>query len=322
MQSNEKNLDLLLSRIAGYYYNDNLSQNEIAKIENVSRSQISRLLIMARERGIVEIKIHVPQMDDKKMEKELRKKLGLKKVYICPSSASNKADSEQNFTTYAANLMPELLEKSKTVGLGWGRTIYNISSKLPILNDQGEKLFLPLLGNSGTRNPYLQTSNLVSRFAERFFADAFYLNFACIYRKGSFPREYVDQTLGQLDTYWNKLDAAIYGVGPRPEGESIYISEVEAIGISTENLGYQSASGELLGHLFNANGFIDPNTLLMNDQYNFLGISAEQLLKVPKTICVAIGDEKVVPLIDAATNKLYNTLITDHATADAILQNE
>ena len=52
-------LELLL-KVAQLYYEQGLTQNEIAKKLFISRSNISRLLTQAREAGIVEIKVHYP----------------------------------------------------------------------------------------------------------------------------------------------------------------------------------------------------------------------------------------------------------------------
>lgn len=46
-----KQEDALIYRIARYYYLENLSQNEIAQIEQISRSKVSRLLERARANG-------------------------------------------------------------------------------------------------------------------------------------------------------------------------------------------------------------------------------------------------------------------------------
>ena len=50
-------MDDLLSRIAWMYYNDEMTQKEIADRLGLSRIKVLRLLKQAREEGIVEIKI-------------------------------------------------------------------------------------------------------------------------------------------------------------------------------------------------------------------------------------------------------------------------
>ena len=52
--------DLLMYRIARMYYQNDLSQAQIAKRIGLSRPQISRYLKRARETGMVEINVNDP----------------------------------------------------------------------------------------------------------------------------------------------------------------------------------------------------------------------------------------------------------------------
>ena len=54
----------LLVRVAELYYEQGLNQNEVAKLLNVSRPTVSRLLDEAKEAGVVEIVIHSPVRKD------------------------------------------------------------------------------------------------------------------------------------------------------------------------------------------------------------------------------------------------------------------
>lgn len=50
----------LLARIAGLYYEDRLTQEEIAQQTGYSRSMISRFLTEARDLNVVEVKVNHP----------------------------------------------------------------------------------------------------------------------------------------------------------------------------------------------------------------------------------------------------------------------
>ena len=52
----------LLTQVALLYYEEGLTQREIARRLSISRSKISRLLTEARNEGIVEIKVERPIM--------------------------------------------------------------------------------------------------------------------------------------------------------------------------------------------------------------------------------------------------------------------
>ena len=51
---------LLLADVAQQYYLEDMTQEQIARRIGVSRSNVSRMLKDARERGVVEIRIHHP----------------------------------------------------------------------------------------------------------------------------------------------------------------------------------------------------------------------------------------------------------------------
>ena len=81
----------LLYTIAKYYYLEDYSQSDIAKILNISRPQISRLLKRARELEIVKIEISMPNnLQDENKSEKIKKYLGLKDVLIVENSNDNK----------------------------------------------------------------------------------------------------------------------------------------------------------------------------------------------------------------------------------------
>ena len=50
----------LMVHIAKLYYEDNYNQNMIAKKLGLSRPYVSKLLNLAKEEGLVTVKVHVP----------------------------------------------------------------------------------------------------------------------------------------------------------------------------------------------------------------------------------------------------------------------
>ena len=75
----------LLYSTARSYYVDKLSQSQIADMENISRSQISRLLDRAEKLGIVSISVSLPEDPDlSEMAESVTKLLGLREVIVAP----------------------------------------------------------------------------------------------------------------------------------------------------------------------------------------------------------------------------------------------
>ena len=118
----------LLYTVAKYYYIDDYSQSEIAKILNISRPQISRLLKRARELEIVKIEISMPNniKDESKAEK-IKKYLNLKDVLIVEDSNDNKL-----LYVKASEYLSALIEKSKKIGVGWNETLIQYFYRIKI----------------------------------------------------------------------------------------------------------------------------------------------------------------------------------------------
>ncbi len=72
--------DHLKLEVVRLYYLENLSQNQIAKQMEISRSYVSKLLIEARKEKLIEIRSSNPWLIETEEEKYLRKKYGLKKA--------------------------------------------------------------------------------------------------------------------------------------------------------------------------------------------------------------------------------------------------
>ena len=78
----------LLVQIAHLYYDEEMTQQKIAKKLNMSRSLVSKLLAKEKEKGIVKVTIS----DDVKpphqpLEAQLKKLFGLSEVIITPADS-------------------------------------------------------------------------------------------------------------------------------------------------------------------------------------------------------------------------------------------
>ena len=301
-------------RIAKMYYMDGLTQAQIAEAESISRSQISRLLDQARSRGIVEITVRMPgRISLNELRDDLIRELKLKDVAIAPlNETAAEEDVIEAIATAAAGFLPKELKSCRTVGMGWGRTLYRTSCVLSPRGAESEKLFVPLIGVSGTDNPALQVNAILDRMGERFRAHTYFINVPA-YRDSKEPlSELAKKRLQQLHRYWDELDAAVVGVGAAPSVGDLFISEVSSR--SAERALLVQAVGDILTHFFRADGTLIPEI----PGYERIAFHAANLRQVRKVICLAGGRDKVPALIAAAKAGFYNMLVTDSVTAEAI----
>ena len=82
----------LMVQVARMYYENNLTQEDIALRFNLSRQKVSRLLIEARVHGIVKIMIYDPNPADPNLQEELKSRFGLHAVVL---ASGEKLEGEQ-----------------------------------------------------------------------------------------------------------------------------------------------------------------------------------------------------------------------------------
>ena len=317
----KKNDSTLMYRIARCYYQDNMSQNEIAQLEGISRSTVSRLLEKAKNNGIVTIDIKIPKIPDVEiLADRIRAKLHLNRVIVVPVSISKRSNKNEeqilrDVTCIAATHLPNLLKNSRIVGLGWARTLYNTALQLPNIKPEKEMLFVPLVSNLTTRNRYLQTSTIVSRFAEKFCAKEYYLNISSIKRAHETRTQEEEANILQLQRYWDSLDTAIISLGvPQRVYEHYLFDEIPPNSFYKTRYD-SSARFESLGQIYFENG----SYRRLSVDFEIIALELKRLRSVPNVICIAADTDKAVPILYAARNGFIKTLIIDHLTAESIL---
>ncbi|MGI6526555.1 MAG: sugar-binding transcriptional regulator [Caldicoprobacterales bacterium] len=307
----------MLYRIAKYYYIDNMSQSEIALKEHMSRPHVSRLLEKARQVGIVEINVTLPEkLQVEKTAKILKKRLGLQDVIVAQAPMETKNLSKKismNIATAAAQNLPKLLRGCHTIGVGWGYTMYQTSLQLPYC-DSIDATFVPLVGISGENNPFLQINAIVDRFAEKFGADSYYINIPAIREKDSQLAQIEIERFNKIKQYWKSLDAAIIGLGVSPNVGEFLVSEVSKE--YKEAIARSNTLGDILCQFF----YQDGTLFDFRGTYEQTFFSVKKLKNIKKVVCLAGGAAKVEGIITAARQGFFNILITDSNTASLILE--
>ena len=111
-------------KVATLYYRDGYNQQDIATELNISRATVSRLLQFGRDQGLVTVKINNPLAPLQQLESELLAKYPtLKKIIIVPG----KKDPLEEVGVAGAHYLEEIVQDNDIIGLGWGRTVYQVA---------------------------------------------------------------------------------------------------------------------------------------------------------------------------------------------------
>jgi len=298
-------------RIARCYYKDGLGQDDIAKREGFSRSQVSRLLDKAKEMGMVRIEL-VPPSDPhlEELAAGIEKGLGLKHLIITPVGAvTDDITISKAIATAAVDYIPSAIADCKVIGIGWGRTVYIASEQLQYRATKGDQQFVPLTGISGNENPNLQINTIIDRFSTKFKARGLFINSPAVREKGT-PLTHIEQErILKLREFWSTLDVAIIGLGAPPGKSGDLITELSAS--YRQKLNASSVCGDILGQFFYEDG-----SLFVEDKaYEQLAFCLEGLKSLRKVICLAGGKEKIEGIRAAARARYITDLVTDEMTA-------
>ncbi len=304
--------EIFLYQIAKNYYIDNMSQTKIAEKENISKPQICRFLKKAKEVGIVDIRVVLPNKSNESITNSLQSKLQLDHVIIVPTEERS-SDNQKvaNMATVAANYIATQIDGSKYVGTGWGETLYNTAKNLSFQKPNRNLTFVPIVGSAGINKPFLQPNSIMERFAEKYGGDTYY-NHSLVIMEEVSPAE--QTRLNEIKKIWDKLDMVIFEIGNGFDNQS----DFEELPTECQTVDMKkNAMGNIASNIF----YKDGSLYNFPSKYNHIRLPLERFKEIDHAICISYGEEKVDAIKFAASHGYIKTLITDSITAEAILAN-
>lgn len=307
--NDDKKVDLAL-KTATLYYRDGFTQQEIAAELAISRATVSRLLQYGREKGLVTIKIHNPLTPLRQLRTQLLKKYPiLKKVVVVPG----KDDPLEEVGTAGASYIESIIHDDDIIGLGWGRTVYQVALHITPKNVSGIKVvqMKGSMANTETRNYAFET---VNTFASAFNTLPQYLPVPVIFDHAK-TKELVanDTHIKYILKLGKKANIAIFTVGTVRDSALLF------------KLGYFTAAEqkklqqEAVGDVFSR--FIDDQGRIVDPEINerTIGIDLNELKKKDHSILVAANVAKVPAIHGVLTAGYANTLVIDQESANDLL---
>lgn len=302
-------------RAAWLYYNQGLTQKDVADKLGISRSTVIRMLDEALKRAEVQIWISDGIGDCVELATRLEKALGLDEAVVVPSPG------EQNATAIAkavglalGQFLTEVVTDNMTIGVGWGRTMTASLSGFRPPRRQNCKVVSLLGGIVAVHqtNPIDYTWRLASQLGAECYMFLAPLLVDSIATKRALIEKCGLKTLYDLA---ENLDLAIVScgdIGPH----STSLSEGF---ISHETLEELIAAGCVCDTMFN---FLDAEGRPVPHPINDLVMSIDlDTLKKAKHIVICSGGEHRALAIRATMQRIgCNTLITDEAAARELLR--
>ena len=157
----------MLIQVSQLYYQENLSQQEIADRLDLSRSLIALYLKRARELGIVRIEIVDPRNNSDNLSDRLCDHFKLKHCAVVSSVSTSDLLTRRALGQAMAAYLDKTLQDGDVLGLGWGRTVLEMANTLTPTHSRRIDV-VPLLGESGYTGSYTQLNQGIMQVARLF----------------------------------------------------------------------------------------------------------------------------------------------------------
>ena len=292
---------------AELYYHDHLSQQQIAGRLGISRSTVSRMLQLARAKGIVRIEITRPLLASD-LAARLESALVLRRVVVVPTPP--RGELRVLVGPALAEIERLGLRPGDAMAISWGATMWEIarSRRFPPLRGV---CLVPAIAGLDEIDVRFQTNEIARRIADASGADVRFLHSPALPSEELRRSLLADPEVGRRLALWDRLAAALVGIGPPPGAGENGPGHVVAGRVDLSD-----AVGDVVSRYFDFEGRPTP----FESEERLLGVSPEQLRNTDTVIAVAAGAAKGSSIVGAARAGLIDVLVTDAATVAAALE--
>ena len=307
--------DAFVTEVCWHYYINEMTQAEIATLLNVTRLRVNRAIQHAKSLGMVKIQIESPFLPRVQQQEALKSSLGLSRAIVGPANKTS-YDFHKAVGAALAALLTERLATGdwSSFGVSWGLTLDAAIRKLKRQSHPDLEVVSILGGTAkgSTFNSFGIASGIAASLGAHYSLLA-----APIYLSEGIDRElFLSQyALKAHFEKFTKLDAVIMTCSNVSE-KSFLVEHGLPSELTPEGLMKAGAIGDVLGHFLDKEG----NSVSESVDNRTIGMPIDQVLEVPEKIMAAAGPHKVEIIKAACRRGLVDTLVTDDATAELILE--
>lgn len=303
----------LMTRVAQMYYSERRTQSEMSKLLHISQATISRLLKRAQAENIVKITINAPRGTFPELETELRERYGLAEAIVAECGQDSEELILSAIGEAAAHYLEATLDQGEVIGISsWSASLLHMVDRIHPLKHVAAERVVQTLGGIG--NPAIQAhaTHLTMRLAQLTGAQPDLLPAPGVASSAAAKRallgdQFVRETMKQFD----RVSLALVGVGTTEPSKMLANSGNVFTSEELAELRRRGAEGDICLRFFDKDGSVVRTPL----DERVIGMTLEQLRKVPRVVAVAGSKRKVNAIRAVLLSKHVNVLITDKFTA-------
>lgn len=299
---------------AWLYYEDGMTQGDIATQMGISRASVNAYLADARERGIVSIEIDPDRFRALSIAQTLQEHFDLMDCLVIPSDGRGKPLIDR-LGDAGAQVLARTAQSGDTIAITWGRTMLSLADSIRTSGLQDLRV-VQATGGTTAKIPWTPEA-CATTLSDALGARCIPISAPAIVsspemRELLLREPVIAEQMGVL----SEANRIILGISSlRPESTIHTSGFFDAVDMQDYG---NAAVGSIAGRLISASGEavagpLEPRTI---------GIDLDSLRTIPCRIGVAGGMDKVQAILAALRGKLVNVMVTDADTARAVLASE
>lgn len=307
----------LIVAVARLYYEQDMSQSAIGTELNLSRSNVSRILTQARERGVVEIVIHDPEGPPVRLpelEERIAELFALREVHVV---GATRASGGEATAREGAAVIAHRLPGVRSIGVSWGRAVQSVIARLEPQQLRPVPEVLPLVGGLSALDQLESGESVLRALASKVGARPHTLYAPAILESVETVRTLrTESTIASVLEAAARVELALVGIGSVGVASAPHI--VQRMGLSAqerEQLDAQEPVGDICARLVDATGSpIGPPA-----SERVLAVTLEELRTIPEVVGVASGVEKAPGVCGVLRSGALDTAVLDEHLAREVL---
>jgi dihydroxyacetone kinase-like protein len=297
------------------YYEDGLTQGEIADVMGISRATVNSYLADARDKGIVQITIEPARLASLRIAEALKQHFGLDDVYILPGDDDSRPLIDR-LGVAGSRVLGKTLKSGDTIAVAWGRTVLSVVEKIA----PGQLQDVTVVQATGsTRANFAYTPEIcAARLAQALGARIVPITAPAIVGSADMRRLILEeQLLREQFALLSQANRILFGISSLRPNSTIHASGFFE-SVSVQDYLAKGAVGVIAGRFIDARG--EPVIGPLDERT--VGIPLDMLRGIQTRMAVSGGFDKVPALLAALRGGFINVLVTDAATGNGILRAE
>lgn len=298
---------VLMANVGRRHYLHGESKNEIAAVLGISRFRVARLLVRAREEGIVRIEVGLPGEQDVALRLELEQRFGLEHVVVL-DVPEQREDLLRRLGRAALELLGELVTADDVVGLASARPLLGIRDDVEAF----PSCTVVQLTGAVSRPDVLDIIQSIREVTKIGGGEA-YVYYAPIVGAGLAADLRANPDVARAFAMVPRMTAAVMGVGNWAPGLSTVYDVI------SEQDRQQAVEAGVYAEV--AGIYIDRDGMPVHPliERHTLAASFDDLMRIPTRVGITFGRGKADAVRAAVNGGLLNGLITHRAVAEELL---